>query len=163
VAQRFEHFADFWLFYLSRHRSGLSRGLHCVGVSAAAAYLIGAAVLEHAELAAVGVGSAYALAWLGHLAEGSLPTTFKRPLWSIQATLLMYGRILTGRLGYDEMLADRKYPRPRTEPPSPSRPEPTPAAEPTAEPESPTEPEPTPVRKRASRRKPRGRAARRGW
>ncbi len=110
MARHFEHFPDFWLFYLSRHRSGVNRSLHVAAISGAAACLIGAGILEHVELAAIGLCGGYGLAWLGHLVEGCPPATFTRPVWSAQAAMLMYWRILTGRLGYDLMLAARRYP-----------------------------------------------------
>lgn len=98
MPERFEHFEEFWPYYLAQHQHPKSRALHLAGTALALGFLaLGITVSPlWALLAPLG---GYGLAWVGHVAfERNRPATFQHPLWSLRADLRMFRLMLTGRL-----------------------------------------------------------------
>lgn len=83
-------FEDFWLDYLREHTRSETRGLHMLGTTLGL-LLVAAAVLSlRWELALLGLGVAYGLAWVGHFVfEQNGPAAFRNPIWSLWADLRM--------------------------------------------------------------------------
>ena len=79
----FRTFADFYPFYLSEHANRISRRLHFVGTSIAAALLITALVTQLWWLVAVALIQGYAFAWVGHF------TYFGLLLYAVVPTLIL--------------------------------------------------------------------------
>jgi hypothetical protein len=94
----FKSFEEFWPHYLREHTRPETRALHYAGTSIAAGSLaawLGTGNSKYLGLALLGYGPA----WLGHfLYEHNKPTTFKNPLWSLRADILMYRLWLEGKL-----------------------------------------------------------------
>ena len=92
-------FEEFWPYYLTEHRSPVTRALHFTGTSLSLLILLSAAALRRPMLLIPAVLCGYAFAWVGHFfVEHNKPATFKYPLWSFRADFRMLGCALTGRL-----------------------------------------------------------------
>lgn len=92
-------FDEFWPFYLSEHKSPVTRALHFTGTSLALLIAACAAVLRRPLLILAALLCGYAFAWVGHFfVEHNRPATLKHPLWSFRADFKMLGYALTGRL-----------------------------------------------------------------
>ena len=94
----FKSFDEFWPHYLREHSRPETRALHIAGTTIAAGSLaawLATGRSKYLGLALLGYGPA----WLGHfLYEHNNPATFKNPLWSLRADLLMYKKWLDGEL-----------------------------------------------------------------
>ena len=92
----FKSFDEFWPHYLREHSRPETRALHIAGTTIAAGSLaawLATGRSKYLGLALLGYGPA----WLGHfLYEHNNPATFKNPLWSLRADLLMYKKWLDG-------------------------------------------------------------------
>ncbi|MEO0615293.1 MAG: DUF962 domain-containing protein [Pseudomonadota bacterium] len=97
--QRFEHFRDFYPYYLAEHADPRCRVMHFIGSTGVIAVVIAAIVTANAWwlLAMPLVG--YGFAWLGHFVfEKNKPATFQYPLYSLAGDWVMYADILRGRI-----------------------------------------------------------------
>ena len=97
----FRTLAEFYPFYLSEHTNRISRRLHFLGTSIAAALLITALATQLWWLAAVALIQGYALAWVGHFFfEHNKPATFKYPRFSFMGDWRLWWEILTGKVRF---------------------------------------------------------------
>lgn len=96
----FATFEQFWPHYVRAHAHRSTRALHAAGtVLGVCATLAGLTSRRRRWLLAVAPLVGYGPAWLGHfLIEGNVPATFKHPLWSLRADLLMLGKMLAGTM-----------------------------------------------------------------
>jgi hypothetical protein len=77
----------------------MNRLLHVLGWTLLIASLMAAAWFGSRVLVAAGIAGSYALAWLGHFVfERNVPDSFRRPLFSGLASLLLFLSIVSGRL-----------------------------------------------------------------
>jgi hypothetical protein len=100
MSDRFATFEEFWPFYVNEHSHPVNRALHFVGTTSVIA-CVGAAVATASPLPLLAAPIfGYGFAWAGHyLVEKNRPATFTYPLWSLRADFVMYGKMLTGRMG----------------------------------------------------------------
>jgi hypothetical protein len=94
--QRFRSFAEFYPFYLAEHANQISRRLHFIGSSIAAALLVAALATHLWWLSAIALVQGYAFAWIGHFFfEHNKPATFKYPLFSLMGDWRLWWETLT--------------------------------------------------------------------
>jgi hypothetical protein len=95
----FETFEEFWPFYVREHSQRLNRMLHFVGTGGALGTLAMAALRRKSSLALLAPVIGYGAAWVGHfLVERNTPATFKHPLWSLRADLVMFSKMVAGTM-----------------------------------------------------------------
>jgi hypothetical protein len=100
MAARFATFGEFWPFYVSEHSRSLTRMLHFIGSTLVLACVVAAVVNRSGWLVLAAPLAGYGFAWAGHFfVEKNRPATFKYPFYSFAADWVMYGKILTGRMG----------------------------------------------------------------
>lgn len=97
---RFNSFAEFYPYYLSEHKSRISRRLHFLGtlgvISIVVCVLL--VVISLWWLLALPL-CGYGFAWLGHFVfEKNRPATFQHPFYSLAGDFVMFKDILTGRI-----------------------------------------------------------------
>jgi hypothetical protein len=94
-----ESFEEFWPIYVREHSRKLTRRIHFISTSAALACVAGGLLTRHRWLLLAAPVVAYGPAWLSHLlVEHNLPTTFRHPLWSIKADLIMWRKTIQGSM-----------------------------------------------------------------
>ena len=99
MTERFQHYADFWPYYLTEHSRPATQTLHFIGTALALLLLATAVVTQLWWLLLAAVVSGYLFAWIGHLAiERNRPATFTYPLWSLISDFRMFFLWLAGRL-----------------------------------------------------------------
>ena len=97
----FEHFSDFYPYYLQEHRDSTCRRLHFIGTTLVV--LIGAFALlsGHWRLLWLVPLAGYSFAWVGHFFfEKNRPATFKHPFYSLVADWVMYRDMLIGKVPF---------------------------------------------------------------
>mgnify|MGYP003608030343 FL=1 len=101
-----KNYSEFYRFYLTEHRSIMSRRLHAVGSSVGIYFFSKAIRQRKAKYVVYGLVSGYACAWIGHFVfEKNKPASFKQPLYSFISDWRMLSDILRGNLS----LRDRKF------------------------------------------------------
>lgn len=91
----FRTFEEFWPFYVKEHQKKATRILHFVGTTGAMACVAGGLLTKRRWLLAVAPVVGYGPAWIGHFfVEGNKPASFKHPLWSIRADLVMWSKMV---------------------------------------------------------------------
>jgi len=101
-----KNYSEFYRFYLTEHRSVMSRRLHAVGSSVGIYFFSKAILKRKAKYVVYGLVSGYACAWIGHFVfEKNKPASFKQPLYSFISDWRMLSDILRGNLS----LKDRKF------------------------------------------------------
>ncbi len=106
---RFQSFEEFWPFYVKEHSKKSTRVLHFVGTTAAMACLAGGLLTKRRWLLAVAPFAGYGPAWISHFfIENNRPATFKYPLWSLKADLVMWSKMAAGKMDAEvaRVLAD---------------------------------------------------------
>jgi hypothetical protein len=99
MSRTFESFDEFWEFYVKEHTQKGTRRLHFLGVTAAAACVAGAVIFKKRWLLFVAPVVGYVPAWIGHFfIEKNMPASFKYPLWSLRADLVMCSKMATGTM-----------------------------------------------------------------
>ncbi|RZG86032.1 DUF962 domain-containing protein [Acinetobacter sp. WCHAc060033] len=99
-------YSEFYRFYLTEHRSIMSRRLHAAGSSIGIYFFTKAIRQRKAKYFVYGLVSGYACAWVGHFVfEKNKPASFKQPLYSFISDWRMLSDILRGNLS----LKDRKF------------------------------------------------------
>lgn len=99
AAPAFDDFAAFWPHYLREHASPWTRRLHFVGTTAALGCVAYAAVARKRWPLGVAFVAGYGPAWLSHfVVEKNRPATFRHPLWSLRADLVMWWKTIDGSL-----------------------------------------------------------------
>lgn len=98
--REYETFEEFWPFYVKEHRKASTRALHFVGTTAAMACLAGGLLTKRRWLLAVAPFAGYGPAWFSHFViEKNRPATFKYPLWSLKADLIMWSKMVRFQMG----------------------------------------------------------------
>ncbi len=93
--QDFRTFEEFWPFYVKEHQKKSTRILHFIGTTGAMACLAGGLLTKRRWLLAVAPVVGYGPAWISHFfVEGNMPATFKHPLWSLRADLVMWSKMV---------------------------------------------------------------------
>ena len=93
--QDFRTFEEFWPFYVKEHQKKATRILHFIGTTSAMACLAGGLLTKRRWLLAVAPVVGYGSAWVGHFfIEGNKPASFKHPLWSFRADLVMWSKMV---------------------------------------------------------------------
>ena len=101
-----KNYSEFYRFYLTEHRSIMSRRLHATGSSIGIYFFSKAIRQRKAKYLVYGLVSGYACAWVGHFVfEKNKPASFKQPLYSFISDWRMLSDILRGNLS----LRDRKF------------------------------------------------------
>ena len=101
-----KNYNEFYRFYLTEHRSLVSRRLHVAGSSIGLYFFSQAIIKRKAKYALYGLVSGYACAWVGHFFyEHNKPASFKQPLYSFISDWRMLSDVVRGRLS----LVDRKF------------------------------------------------------
>jgi hypothetical protein len=92
-------YEEFWPFYVGEHRLKATRTFHFIGTTAALVVIFAALVLQQPWLLAAAPIAGYGPAWVSHFfIENNKPASFKYPLWSLKADLVMWAKIVTGRM-----------------------------------------------------------------
>ncbi len=93
--QDFHTFAEFWPFYVKEHQKKATRILHFIGTTSAMACVAGGLLTKRRWLLAVAPVAGYGPAWISHFfVEGNKPASFKHPLWSLRADLVMWTKMV---------------------------------------------------------------------
>jgi hypothetical protein len=93
--QEFRTFEEFWPFYVKEHQKKATRLLHFAGTTGAMACLAGGLLTKRRWLLALAPVVGYGPAWVGHFfVEGNKPASFKYPLWSLRADLVMWSKMV---------------------------------------------------------------------
>ena len=93
--QEFRTFEEFWPFYVREHQKKATRILHFVGTTGAMACVAGGLLTKRRWLLALAPVVGYGPAWIGHFfVEGNRPASFKHPLWSFRADLVMWSKMV---------------------------------------------------------------------
>jgi hypothetical protein len=97
--ERYKTLGEFWPYYVREHRQPWTRRMHFIGNTNLLVWLLLAALQRSPSLLVGAVVSSYALAWIGHFfIERNLPATFKYPLLSALADMLMYAKMWQGQM-----------------------------------------------------------------
>jgi hypothetical protein len=93
--EQFRTFEEFWPFYVKEHQKKATRALHFVGTTAAMACVAGGLLTKRRWLLAVAPFAGYGPAWVSHFfIEGNRPASFKYPVWSLRADLVMWSKMV---------------------------------------------------------------------
>jgi hypothetical protein len=126
---RFTTFRDFWPFYIGEHRHPLTRIFHFVGTTAGLTLFAMTAKTGKLWLLPVGLVVSYAFAWFSHFfIEKNRPATFIYPGYSFIGDFRMYALMWIGQMEAElaRLEAAGKFTAVKTEPSTPSAPEPSP-------------------------------------
>jgi hypothetical protein len=95
----FRSFEEFWPFYVREHSTKLNRLLHFAGTGGALSALAMAAARRKSSWLLLAPAIGYGAAWIGHFfVERNTPATFKHPLWSLRADLVMFSKMVAGTM-----------------------------------------------------------------
>ncbi|BAP36262.1 DUF962 domain-containing protein [Acinetobacter guillouiae] len=103
-----KNYSEFYRFYLTEHRSMMSRRLHAAGSSIGIYFFSKAIRQRKAKYVAYGLLSGYACAWVGHFVfEKNKPASFKQPLYSFISDWRMLSDIVRGNLSLKDRSLDK--------------------------------------------------------
>lgn len=103
-----KNYSEFYRFYLTEHRSMMSRRLHAAGSSVGIYFFSKAIRQRKAKYVAYGLLSGYACAWVGHFVfEKNKPASFKQPLYSFISDWRMLSDIVRGNLSLKDRSLDK--------------------------------------------------------
>lgn len=103
-----KNYSEFYRFYLTEHRSMISRRLHAAGSSLGIYFFSKAIRQRKAKYVAYGLLSGYACAWVGHFVfEKNKPASFKQPLYSFISDWRMLSDIVRGNLSLKDRSLDK--------------------------------------------------------
>ena len=95
----FKSFEEFWPFYVKEHSKKSTRILHFIGTTAAMGCVAGGLLTKRRWLLAVAPVAGYGPAWIAHFfVEGNKPASFKYPLYSLRADLVMWTKMVTFKM-----------------------------------------------------------------
>lgn len=101
TAKKYQTYSDFYPYYLSEHRNPTCRALHFVGSTIVLLLLVAMLVTQTWWLGALIPLAGYGFAWVGHFFfEHNRPATFTYPAYSFAGDWVMYGQLLTGKIGF---------------------------------------------------------------
>lgn len=96
--QRFRSLKEFYPFYLSEHKNGISRILHFTGTLLVILLLPAALLFHQPEMLLLIPVIGYGFAWVGHyFFEKNKPATFKYPLYSLASDFMLFMDLLGGK------------------------------------------------------------------
>lgn len=123
-------FEEFWRFYVREHRQPATRILHFAGTTAAMACVAGALLTKRKWLLLIAPLLGYGPAWVSHFfVEGNKPATFRHPLWSLRADLVMWSKMVRFQMADEVERILREDEERAREPVEAQPPAPTPSAE----------------------------------
>jgi hypothetical protein len=97
--REFGSFEEFWPFYVKEHQKKATRIFHFVGTTAAMGCLVGGVVTKRRWLLTLAPVVGYGPAWVSHFfIEKNKPATFKHPVWSLRADLVMWWKMATRQM-----------------------------------------------------------------
>ena len=103
--KEYEHFSDFYPFYLQEHQNKISRTLHFIGTFLVLLQL-GIYIyfkVQYWFWIALPI-TGYGFAWVGHFFfEKNRPATFQYPLWSLRGDFTLFFEILLRRRFFDPL------------------------------------------------------------
>ncbi|MFW1850589.1 Mpo1-like protein [Acinetobacter guillouiae] len=103
-----KNYSEFYRFYLTEHRSMMSRRLHAAGSSLGIYFFSKAIRQRKAKYVAYGLLSGYACAWVGHFVfEKNKPASFKQPLYIFISDWRMLSDIVRGNLSLKDRSLDK--------------------------------------------------------
>ena len=103
-----KNYSEFYRFYLTEHRSMMSRRLHAAGSSLGIYFFSKAIRQRKVKYVAYGLLSGYACAWVGHFVfEKNKPASFKQPLYSFISDWRMLSDIVRGNLSLKDRSLDK--------------------------------------------------------
>lgn len=95
ASPQFHSFEEFWPFYVKEHQKKSTRILHFIGTTGAMACVAGGLLTKRRWLLAVAPVVGYGPAWVSHFfVEHNKPASFKHPLWSLRADLVMWSKMV---------------------------------------------------------------------
>lgn len=98
---RFQHFEEFYPYYLEEHSNRANRRLHFVGTSIGLALFLIAVFTLNPWWILAALVTGYGFAWVGHFFfEHNRPATFKYPWMSYRGDWRMWREMLTGRIPF---------------------------------------------------------------
>lgn len=101
MKQRFEHFREFYPYYLDEHRNRTCRRLHFLGSCGALAFLATAMTRLDPGWLVAALAWGYGFAWAGHFFfEKNRPATFRYPFYSFAGDWVMFKDMLIGRIRF---------------------------------------------------------------
>ena len=90
----------FYPFYLTEHRSPISRALHFVGTGLFITLFISAFLTQNWIFLLYCPIVGYGFAWIGHFFfEKNKPATFQYPLYSLASDFIMFYHMITFQIG----------------------------------------------------------------
>ena len=109
--ERIRTFEEFWPYYVGEHSKKATRIFHFAGTTFAVGALTAGVLLRKRWLIALAPVAGYGPAWFSHFfIENNKPATFKYPLWSLRADLVMWSKMLTGTMDAEvERVISRKH------------------------------------------------------
>lgn len=103
-----KNYSEFYRFYLTEHRSMMSRRLHAAGSSLGIYFFSKAIRQRKAKYVVYGLLSGYACAWVGHFVfEKNKPASFKQPFYSFISDWRMLSDIVRGNLSLKDRSLDK--------------------------------------------------------
>ena len=97
----YQHFSDFYPFYLDEHKNRTSRRLHFCGTALVILIFVTALVTGRYLLLLLMPIAGYGLAWVGHFFfEKNKPATFRYKFYSLMGDFVMFRDILTGKIRF---------------------------------------------------------------
>ena len=103
-----KNYSEFYRFYLTEHRSMMSRRLHAAGSSVGIYFFSKAIRQRKVKYVVYGLLSGYACAWVGHFVfEKNKPASFKQPLYSFISDWRMLSDIVRGNLSLKDRSLDK--------------------------------------------------------
>jgi len=103
-----KNYSEFYRFYLTEHRSMMSRRLHAAGSSVGIYFFSKAIRQRKAKYVVYGLLSGYACAWVGHFVfEKNKPASFKQPFYSFISDWRMLSDIVRGNLSLKDRSLDK--------------------------------------------------------
>lgn len=96
---RFSSLKEFYPYYLSEHKSSMTRAFHFFGTFLVLLLLLYGVILGSWKALALMPVAGYGFAWFSHaFIEKNKPATFTYPLWSLASDFVMFWEMLTGKI-----------------------------------------------------------------
>ncbi len=100
---RIHSFEEFWPYYLSQHRGPRTRLMHFIGSGTALIAMLLGVLTLNGWYFVVAVVLGYGFSWYGHVFfEKNRPATWRFPLFSLEADLLLFWVMLTRGFAFED-------------------------------------------------------------